>query len=1249
MYGLGILLTVEDQATKSIMGVDSSLQKLSTTAMSLTYMGKNLIGIGTGLLKPLIGLGKEVIRVNSEAEKTRITLSALYDTAEAGAAKYNEIIAYAATTPFEIEELKTAAITFKTLGVEILGVGADVTSTSGKTRQFMNILGDLGAGLSGVARNGFKDVTYAVKEFVTEGNQLSFLRRLGIDIGAVLEQQGMAVADTIEGRLQNMADLAEILKFEGLTEKMFGTWGQVISNMSDVWTMFLLRIGDADVGLTFVDEFGNTVFGGFKRTLDKVAQMMTQMTLVDGFATNIGKALFSIMQPIDWIASKLVGLAGGLVNLIAKYPSVAKFAMLIPTIAGALFIMAGAGLVAKGAMLTLGYGLSVVAGMLPAILGFAAIFGVIGTAWAKDIGGIQTRLNNFTGSIHTAFSEAERISGQGVDLMISDYKRLLTEYENTGNKQTGLTVRILEWKALWKGFVDYWNTGTLSDANYNMLEQMGLLPVFTKIAVWTDRFKAFCSGVVSGFSDMVNAAGDFAKKVIGFVEQIFPPFGTLVDKFSGAGGLMDGFSLNADDVVNAGGFEKFGNTLGKVATVGVPALMLLHGGLKKIGGEAGASGGLAQLMGQAKGIASSIPKSLGDTSVAAEVFAQTFSAGVLAPKQSIQELKNLSPYLTGFTNNIKNATHPITKHFSGLGTDIKTWSSIFGQNFGKLNSEFHNYGGFWHNMFKGSDKAKAASRKAFSGIFKDMSLSAGLGLKTVGKDLLGGFGSIGKSLTSGIGGIVKSIGGFQGAFSGLTSIFSKVGFGIASSPIFWVLLAVVGVIVTVAAAMRTNGQEIMNALQPVIDMFNQMGGLSGILQTFMGLVSQVGAIFKEVWQSEEMQTALDALSGAIVNIIGVLSQMIASVLPMIMNLIQQIIPPIAQLIANLLPPVARIMTEIINIIAILIPPISEIINAVIQIVSVILPPLIEILDVIIQTILSVIEACMPIITLIAEIVASIVSFLVPIIQWVINFLVTILVPAITAVINIISSIITGVANFISAIIQTIIGVIQGIINFIVNVFTGNWAGAWEAVKSIFSSVWEGIKNVFKSVVNGIIGIFNGMIKGLNKLKIPDWVPGVGGKGLNIPLIPTLAKGTENFIGGLAVMNEVGGELVDLPRGARVYPHDESLTLARQDGMGFAMNSMAYSLKSLATGYARSAGSEAMSYDVGSILDGVDTPSPIPTRDVPTHVDNSVHFEAGSIVIKVEKATDAEAEAFAEKIMQIIEKKQRRKKLATYQY
>ena len=42
----------------------------------------------------------------------------------------------------------------------------------------------------------------------------------------------------------------------------------------------------------------------------------------------------------------------------------------------------------------------------------------------------------------------------------------------------------------------------------------------------------------------------------------------------------------------------------------------------------------------------------------------------------------------------------------------------------------------------------------------------------------------------------------------------------------------------------------------------------------------------------------------------------------------------------------------------------------------------------------------------------------------------------------------------------------------------------------------------------------------------------------------MAKGTPNWLGGLAQINEKGGEIVDLPKGSRVYPHDESVSIAK---------------------------------------------------------------------------------------------------------
>lgn len=538
VYGLGILLTLEDKVSDKLGGVGNSLQKLSTKAMSLNYMGKSLMNTGKALLSPVVGLSKEIVRVGSDAEKARVTLGALYGSAEAGAKKYNEIVEYAAKTPFEINELRDASLQFKTLGVELVGTGSEVTSTSGKTRQFMEILGDMGAGLSGVARNGFKDVTYAVREFVTEGNKLSFLRRLGVDIDAVLTKAGKTVGNTVEERLKNMADLAEILHFEGLTSKMFGTWSQVISNMDDLWTMFCLGISDTAVGIFENDEFGNTVFAGFKRTLDKVQQILTKINL-GSFGESIGKGLYSIMQPLDVIASKLVDVVGFVIYLVAQHPNIAKYALLLPAVAGALFLISGAALVAKGSIMVFGYGLGVVISMIPKALLLAGLFAVIKTAWTKDIGGIRTRLTGFVNTVNTSFSKAKEILALSTDDMIKSYNDLVEQYSKTGDFGAGLTAGIIRTAKIWGAFVDFWNDSTLSQENLKILNEMGIMPMFEKIATWTEKFKAFFKGVTEGFSEMANAVGDFVDSIM---TKFFPTletgngkglFDSITGKFNG--------------------------------------------------------------------------------------------------------------------------------------------------------------------------------------------------------------------------------------------------------------------------------------------------------------------------------------------------------------------------------------------------------------------------------------------------------------------------------------------------------------------------------------------------------------------------------------------------------------------------------------------------------------------------------------------------------------------------------------------
>lgn len=158
-----------------------------------------------------------------------------------------------------------------------------------------------------------------------------------------------------------------------------------------------------------------------------------------------------------------------------------------------------------------------------------------------------------------------------------------------------------------------------------------------------------------------------------------------------------------------------------------------------------------------------------------------------------------------------------------------------------------------------------------------------------------------------------------------------------------------------------------------------------------------------------------------------------------------------------------------------------------------------------------------------SVVQSVFGFIWTIVQNYVNFWITVW----STVFNVVSTVLTTIWNTIQSVFNFIWGIISGVINSIISAFK-NVANivksVFTSVKNAISSLFKGVVNIIKAPINGLIGLINGVIKGLNKIKLPDWVPAIGGKGINIPLIPKLATGTNYVAGeGLAYLHE--GEAV----------------------------------------------------------------------------------------------------------------------------
>lgn len=123
----------------------------------------------------------------------------------------------------------------------------------------------------------------------------------------------------------------------------------------------------------------------------------------------------------------------------------------------------------------------------------------------------------------------------------------------------------------------------------------------------------------------------------------------------------------------------------------------------------------------------------------------------------------------------------------------------------------------------------------------------------------------------------------------------------------------------------------------------------------------------------------------------------------------------------------------------------------------------------------------------------------------------------------------GAVKIISDYVNAITRIFGGIIDFVTGVFTGDWSRAWQGVVDIFGGIFEGIAAVAKAPINAMITLINGFLGGLNNIKIPKWVPGVGGKGFSIGKIPYLAEGG-HMINGQAIVGEAGPELLTAKNG-----------------------------------------------------------------------------------------------------------------------
>ena len=402
--------------------------------------------------------------------------------------------------------------------------------------------------------------------------------------------------------------------------------------------------------------------------------------------------------------------------------------------------------------------------------------------------------------------------------------------------------------------------------------------------------------------------------------------------------------------------------------------------------------------------------------------------------------------------------------------------------------------------------------KALSGLGKVVARSP---LGTIGKVVASSFGKIGTFIAP-VGNIIKKALGPLGKIG--STLLGPLG-GIAGK--FLPVIGIVTAVITAVQLLRKNFDKVRDAVGKI---FGEKG--VAVFDTFAGVFQKVVAAAGQF---------VGFVTTHIVPVVEqVLNVLITTVIPGIISGVQAAAPVVMEVFQAIADFIGGIIPIIGDFIAGIMPIIREVITF---IQTYVLPIISEVFNFIVSTVLPFIVQG---IQQLGTIITTVLSAVLPVVQTVFQTIWTIIQPILTQILTTVQAVLPQVLfvfqtvfTTIGSVVQAATQIFQGLIQFITGVFTGNWGAAWEGVKSVFQGAWDGLKSIATGVINGIIGVINGAISALNSIKIPDWVPGVGGKGINIPTLPTFAKGTKNtpdtFIAG-----EEGPELITNAPGMTVY-------------------------------------------------------------------------------------------------------------------
>lgn len=307
---------------KSLDGLEKKVENVGKAIGRTAAIAGAAVAAGFGFL------GASVLQTSAKFETYLATLETIEGSADKASKALDWIADFAASTPYEVDELTAAFVKLRSYGLDPMDGS-------------MTVLGDTAAGMG-------KRIDQVVEAMADASTfQFERLRELGIvaaqkgnEVTFAWTENGKAMSRTIKKTSTEVTNfLTEVWgkKFGGAMIRQSKTWTGMMSNLGDSWTDFQRRIGDAGFFETVKSKLGDVMDMVAQwqddGTIDKIAKTMSDMftttaNVIGVLADRIGTHVGFISKNFDKLKPYINAVAGAFLWLVAKaFPTIAIFTL----------------------------------------------------------------------------------------------------------------------------------------------------------------------------------------------------------------------------------------------------------------------------------------------------------------------------------------------------------------------------------------------------------------------------------------------------------------------------------------------------------------------------------------------------------------------------------------------------------------------------------------------------------------------------------------------------------------------------------------------------------------------------------------------------------------------------------------------------------------------------------------------------------------------------------------------------------